>query len=382
MKSSKTNYDFIIVGGGASGLMMAYRMSMDSYFDDKSILILDKEKKSSNDRTWCYWQNNDDEWQDVVHKSWQSIIFKSDLYSAKKNITPYQYKMILSKDFYDKIWNHLEKQSNINFKKTVVENITQLEETAEVITKEETFISKTVFNSILFSKEYQNQLKYPYLQQHFVGFFIKTKTDVFDDSTATFMDFSVAQKGNTRFMYVLPYAKNEALFEYTLFSQDLLAYDEYKREIEKYLADKNINDYEITAKEQGSIPMTSFKFWKNNSKNIIHIGTAGGWSKASTGFTFKNTTKKTAELVSYVKQNKPLKKFHKIDKYWLYDLLLLDILSEKNHLGASIFAKLFQKNKTNKILKFLDEETTFVEEVTIFSKMQIGLFSKALIKRV
>ena len=81
------------------------------------------------------------------------------------------------------------------------------------------------------------------------------------------MDFTVAQKGNTRFMYVLPYAKNEALFEYTLFSKELLPYDHYKSEIEKYLKDKNITDYEIIEKEQGSIPMTSYKFWKNNSKN-------------------------------------------------------------------------------------------------------------------
>ena len=50
------------------------------------------------------------------------------------------------------------------------------------------------------------------------------------------MDFTVAQKGNTRFMYILPYANNEALFEYTLFSKDLLPYNDYKVEIEKYFS--------------------------------------------------------------------------------------------------------------------------------------------------
>ena len=60
------------------------------------------------------------------------------------------------------------------------------------------------------------------LQQHFIGWFIKTKVDTFDDTTATFMDFSVPQKGNTRFMYVLPMDKQTALFEYTLFSKERL----------------------------------------------------------------------------------------------------------------------------------------------------------------
>jgi len=375
-------YDYIIVGGGASGLMSAYRMSKDVFFDDKSILILDKVKKNSNDRTWCYWATKSDEWNDISCASWNDIIFKSDLYNAKEGIAPYQYRMIRSKDFYSKIFTHLETKSNITFQLANVLNIEQRVDCAEVITADTIFKTKTILNSILFNDEYKKQTKYPVLQQHFVGFFIKTKKDSFNDSAATFMDFTVSQKGNTRFMYILPHAKNEALFEYTLFSKDLLPYDHYKSEIEKYLKDKNIKDYEIVEKEQGSIPMTCYKFWKNNTKNIIHIGTAGGWSKASTGFTFKKTTQKTAQLIQHIKEGKSLTKFHKITKFWFYDLLLLDVLSQQNKLGASIFGKMFQKNRASQILKFLDEETSFVEDLKIQLKMPIGLFTKALLKRI
>ena len=375
-------YDYIIVGGGASGLMSAYRMSKDVFFDDKTILILDKVKKNSNDRTWCYWETENDEWNDIASASWKNIIFKSELYKTKESIAPYRYKMIRSKDFYSKIFTHLKTKPNITFQLANVLDIQQLAGTAEVITTDTIFKTKTVLNSILFNDAYKNQTKYPVLQQHFVGFFIRTKKNYFDESAATFMDFTVAQKGNTRFMYVLPYAKNEALFEYTLFSKELLPYDHYKSEIEKYLKDKNITDYEIIEKEQGSIPMTSYKFWKNNSKNIIHIGTAGGWSKASTGFTFKNTTNKTVQLIKHIKEGKSLTKFHKVTKFWLYDLLLLDILSQQNELGASIFGKMFQKSHPNQILKFLDEETSFLEDLKIQLKMPIWLFITALVKRI
>ena len=60
-----------------------------------------------------------------------------------------------------------------------------------------------------------NQKRYPVLQQHFMGWFIKRKRHIFDDSVATFMDFNLPQNGNTRFMYVLPIDKKTALFEYT-----------------------------------------------------------------------------------------------------------------------------------------------------------------------
>ena len=375
-------YDYIIVGGGASGLMSAYRMSKDVFFDDKTILILDKVKKNSNDKTWCYWETENDEWNDIASASWNNIIFKSELYKTKESIAPYRYKMIRSKDFYSKIFTHLKTKPNITFQLVNVLDIQQRVDTAEVITTDTIFKTKTVLNSILFNDAYKNQTIYPVLQQHFVGFFIRTKKNYFDESAATFMDFTVAQKGNTRFMYVLPFAKNEALFEYTLFSKELLPYDHYQSEIEKYLKDKNITDYEIIEKEQGSIPMTSYKFWKNNSKNIIHIGTAGGWSKASTGFTFKNTTNKTVQLIKHIKEGKSLTKFHKVTKFWLYDLLLLDILSQQNELGASIFGKMFQKSHPNQILKFLDEETSFLEDLKIQLKMPIWLFITALVKRI
>lgn len=376
------NYDYIIVGAGASGLMMAYRMANDAFFDDKTILILDKEKKTKNDRTWCYWEKNDGEWDDILNHSWKNIIFKSDFYSAEENITPYTYKMIRGKDFYQKIWNFLENKSNITFLEEPVSEIFQEDKLGKVTTLQNTYFSKNILNSILFSDAYKNQTKYPVLQQHFVGFFIKTKTTTFDDSTATFMDFTVEQRGNTRFMYVLPYKKNEALFEYTLFSADVLPYDEYKSEIENYLLDRGITDYEIIEKEQGSIPMTCYEFWKKNSKNILHIGTAGGWSKASTGYTFKNIDKKTVQLIYHLKSEKSLETFHKKTKFWFYDLLLLDILAKKNHLGAAVFAKMFKNVPPKQIFKFLDEETTFSEDLKICSKMQKRLFSETLFKRI
>ncbi|WP_339660184.1 lycopene cyclase family protein [uncultured Polaribacter sp.] len=374
-------YDYIIVGGGAAGLMMAYRMAKDVFFDDKKILIIDKVKKTTNDKTWCYWETKNGDWDDLLTTSWNTILFESDSLVLEENIAPYSYKMIRSSNFYAQIWKTLEHKNNIHFLEENVVSIHQQKEDAKIITEKAVYTTKTLLNSILFDPSYKKQTTYPLLQQHFVGFFIKTKEDTFKDTTATFMDFTVPQNGNTRFMYVLPISKTEALFEYTLFSSDLLAFDVYKTAIEKYLERKNITNYTIIEQEQGAIPMTCYKFWNKNSTNIMHIGTAGGWSKASTGFTFKNINKKTKELVEHIKDQKPFSKFHKINKFWFYDLLLLDILHEKNYLGANIFSKMFQKSPTHKILKFLDEETSIFEDFQIILKMPPYYFIRALFRR-
>ena len=45
------------------------------------------------------------------------------------------------------------------------------------------------------------------------------------------MDFSVDQQNEIRFMYILPFSKNKALVEYTLFSTSTIEDHEYEAEI-------------------------------------------------------------------------------------------------------------------------------------------------------
>jgi lycopene beta-cyclase len=229
------NYDYILVGAGASGLMMAYRMSKDTFFDTKKILIIDQEKKSINDRTWCFWEKKEGEWDDILVKSWKKIQFKSHIHSLEESILPYQYKMIRSEKFYDTIWKQLASKTNITFIEAAVLSIHQEENSAKVVTSKATFHSKTVINSVLFSDEYKTQTQYPVLQQHFVGFFIKTESETFDDEKATFMDFNIPQNNFCQFMYILPFSENTALFEVTRFGKEKISKDEAVHLLTDYL---------------------------------------------------------------------------------------------------------------------------------------------------
>lgn len=375
-------YDYIILGAGASGLMLAYRMAKDAFFDDKSILIMDKEQHKGNDRTWCYWENGEGEWDQLVHKSWSKIFFGSKAFSQTIPISPFNYKMIKSERFYKALWDLINTKSNISFKQAKVQSFSELKDMVEIKTENGDFFGKKLFNSIPNPKAYKSQERYPVLQQHFVGWFITTESDCFDDSTATFMDFNLPQNGNTRFMYVLPLNKKTALFEYTLFSKELLSYSDYEAAITAYLHKQGIENYEIIEKEKGSIPMTSFVFSELNTKHILNIGTAGGWTKASTGYTFKKTSLKTKQLLSFLKHKEDLSQFSKKTKYWFYDLLFLDVLAKHNDEGASLFASMFKKANTKTIFKFLDEESSLKEDLHVILSVPSKRFTQAFFKRL
>ena len=286
--------------------------------------------------------------------------------------------MVKGLDFYNQVFDLLSKQENITF---VPQKILDIEESETIIlvqTESDSFSCSKLFNSIYNKQKAESQTKYPVLQQHFIGWFIKSEQAVFNPEQATFMDFSVEQKGNTRFMYVLPTSKTEALLEYTLFSHHLLTKEEYEIEIQKYLQKLGVTQYEIVEKEQGSIPMSCYPFWKANTKNVINIGTSGGWTKASTCYTFKNSDKKSSELVAFLQRETNFTKFHQKSKFWFYDLLLLDILDRKNELGSYIFSSMFKNGNPALIFKFLDEETSFSEDIQVILKCPKMLFVKAL----
>lgn len=378
-----SNFDYIIIGAGAAGLLLADALTQDDFFSTSSILIIDRDDKTSNDRTWCFWEKGDGKFDHLLYKSWPNIFFATEHMERSESIAPYQYKMLKGIDFYRHYLDRIKKHPNVTWVKDRVILIEESEHKVLVTSQNGFFTSTKVFNSWMNHQNVTSQKKYPLIQQHFVGWFVKTEKPSFNSSEATFMDFSIPQNGNTRFMYVLPFSETEALLEYTLFSKNTLGKSEYEAGIREYIEQRLGNTpFEITAIEQGNIPMTCYGFHEHNSDSLLNIGIAGGWAKPSTGFTFYNTHKKVAQLVGHLKKNRPLSQFYKRNKFWYYDLLLLDILDRENHLGSSIFGAMFKKRKPQLILKFLDEETSLWEDLKIISACPKLPFLKALWKRV
>ncbi|WP_291965452.1 lycopene cyclase family protein [Maribacter sp.] len=376
-------YDYIIIGAGASGLLLADAMLNDSFFDQKKILLLDKNAKDTNDRTWCFWEKGNGKFEDIVHKKWNSIHFQGKDVLKRTDISPYTYKMIRGIDFYNHYLGRVKESVNITFAQEALINFEESESKVTVHTAKKTYSGKYIFNSLFDYRMATGQKKYPVLQQHFVGWVIKTDKPIFDSKEVTYMDFSIPQKGNTRFMYVLPYANNTALIEYTLFSEELLDKAEYNEAIKHYIQERfACETYEIIEKEAGSIPMTAYDFREHHTNRVRYIGTAGGWAKPSTGYTLMSTATKIPKLIDFLKQEKPLKKLKLKGKFWFYDMLFLDVLHNNNAKGHTIFESIFKTLKPQMVFKFLDEKTSLKEDIVYINSCPKTPFIKALLKRI
>ncbi|MDI9311285.1 MAG: lycopene cyclase family protein [Limnohabitans sp.] len=374
-------YDFIFCGAGLAGLMLLKKMASNGILEGKTILILDPKNKDTQDRTWCYWEKGSGKWDEIVKYKWEKAVFQNNVLSVECLEKQYSYKMIESVDFYKLCLNEL-RGYNVVWKKESVVSVDEDLDFVKVTTNENFYYGRLVFNSILNYNQIKANKKFPLLRQHFVGWFVKTKENNFNSEQATFMDFSVEQKGNTRFMYVLPISRNEALIEYTLFSPGLLEKNEYEEEIAKYLKNQGIFDFEIVRKEEGDIPMTVFPFWENNSKRVLNIGSAGGWTKASTGYTFYNCDKLTDRLLcEFKKKEIDFSQFNLKTRFTFYDAIFIKVLYHNNYLGESVFFSMFGKVSPSKILKFLNEETSVFEELRVLMSCPKLPFIKALFKK-
>lgn len=372
-------YDYIITGAGAAGLSLVMHMIHSGGFCDKRILLVDRDTKRTNDRTWCFWEKGEGLFEPIVYKQWEHLHFHTPALSKELAIHPYTYKLVRGIDFYRHCLGTIEQQPNIEMVQASVEGVfSEGEETGAIINGQKV-LADYVFNSILFDRPQLAKNHY-WLLQHFKGWRIKTVTPAFDAGKATLMDFRTGQGRGTSFLYMLPFSGTEALVEYTLFSGEVLPEGAYDAALKHYIEEEwAIKDYRVEETEFGIIPMTNYPFPARQGR-IVHIGTAGGQTKGSSGYTFRFIQKHSAALVqSLLGQGHPFAIEGARKRFHFYDSVLLNILHGRKLEGSHVFEELFRKNPPQQIFKFLDNETSLVEDMRILATLPIMPFTRAAV---
>lgn len=381
-----SSYDYIIAGGGASGLSLLHHI-LQSRLSDKSILIIDKENKAHNDRTWCFWELGINPFEEIVYHRWDALKFHSPSFSNTLELHPYNYKMIRGIDFYRYVKEEAAKYPNVHFLQAEISELEDQNGQALISAGGKQFYGKFIFNSLRSPSEQQKAENNNYLLQHFKGWVIKTPAPFFDPGQATLMDFRVDQDGDCRFVYVLPTDRQTALVEYTLFSDQLLNEEAYDQALISYLRDFfQLDDYTIEHEEFGIIPMTDMAYPPDEGQHIVNIGTAGGITKPSTGYTFMRIQQDSIQIVDRLLKGKNP---HRKPSAWqqrfmLYDSTLLNVMTKGSLPARDIFTSLFKNNPPQRVFKFLDEQTTFWEEIKVANSVPtlpfLKGFTRALIQ--
>ncbi len=351
-------FDYIIIGGGCAGLSLAYELEVHDKLKNKTLAIIEPRDEYKRDKTWSFWKVFSHNFDDCIKKSWNnfSINTPNETKYIECKSTPYQ--TIDSGLFYEKILTKLRLNKNINFFKSTNE------------------IDNS--NSIIFNSVPKFENNHGNLWQHFCGVEIETDKDFFDENIFNLMDFACDQRNKVHFFYTLPFTKRNALVETTWISElsdeKLKDYDE---QIDNYLSNHlNIRNCKISFKETGAIPL----FRQKNIKklNEIYIGSAGGMTRLSTGYTFLNIQEQSKYIRKNIENIKNVNLYKIKKKYDFLDKILLKVLRNNSHDMSNIFFKVFNSSPKAAI-NFLSNKSNFFEDLEIISKMPKWKFIKEII---
>ena len=351
-------FDYIIIGGGCAGLSLAFELNIHSKLQDKTLAIIEPREEYERDKTWSFWKVSSHSFDDCVKKNWHN--FTINIPNNTKHVecknTPYQ--TIDSGLFYKKIINNLKQNDNIYFFKNINEINTN---------------NSFIFNSVSDLVESKNNL-----WQHFSGYEIESNKEVFDDKIFNLLDFDCDQKESVHFFYTLPYSKTKALIETTWISDlnnsSIINYDD---QLKDYIKNNlRINNYKVNFKETGAIPL----FHPKNIKklNQIEIGTAGGMTRLSTGYTFLNIQDHSKFIRKNLNNIEKARKYGLKTKYKFLDKIFLKVLERNPEKMPNIFYKMFN-GYTDSAIKFLSNKSNVIEDIYIILKMPKWIFLKSLL---
>ncbi|MGY4953645.1 lycopene cyclase family protein [Streptomyces nigrescens] len=366
--------DAVIVGAGAAGLSLAYRLCAPAAGGRPlRVVLVDAPPGplTPQERTWCYWEAPGGAFDDALTASWERLrVHGPGGEATAGRPEPFRYKMLRSRDFEALVDARLAGQDAVVRAEATVESVRDVSGGAEVRGRDAAGRPVTLRARWVFDSRPAGRLPpaRTTLQQHFRGWFVRTRHPEFDPTTADLMDFRTPQPSHgLSFGYVLPLSDCAALVEYTEFSRRTVDTAVYERALRHYTGQVlRLGAFRVTAAEQGAIPMTDGRFPRRAGRAVFRIGTAGGATRPSTGYTFASVQRQTALIAAALLAGRPPvtppphTAWHRA-----MDAVLLRALDSGRVDGAEFFTGLFRTVPMERLLRFLDGRSRLWEDVTI-----------------
>ncbi|PPS78121.1 MULTISPECIES: lycopene cyclase family protein [Streptomyces] len=371
--------DVVILGGGAAGLSLAYRL-LETAVATVTVVEPPDGPARPAERTWCYWDQSDDDadgFGEAVTATWPLLrVHDRDGSPLTVDPAPARYRMVRSAAFERLVHARLAGSPGGRLLRATADTVRDVPGGAEVRCTQPGGRPLTLRARLVFDSRPLHALPPARTQllQHFRGWFVRTRTDRFDPAVADLMDFRVPQpRHGLAFGYVLPLAPDRALVEYTEFSKSPLTTAAYEAALGHYAREVlRLGEFAVETAEQGVIPMTDARFPRRTGTAVFRIGTAGGATRPATGYTFAAVQRHSRAVAAAVRDGRATVPAPHGRRALAMDAVLLRALDTGRIDGPAFFTGLFRRIPTHRLLRFLDGATSLREEWGIGLRTPVG----------
>ncbi|MYU22992.1 lycopene cyclase family protein [Streptomyces sp. SID8352] len=369
--------DIVIVGAGAAGLSLAHRLPSGGPGRPAPAVALIEPPEGPlrpPARTWCFWETGPGRFDAAVTASWQWLRLRGRNGAVVlRSIAPARYKMIRSDDFEALLHRELEGRPGLERVTATVSSVSALPDgTARVRGAGPAGAPLDLRADWVFDSRPPDRppAARTRLLQHFRGWFVRAARPVFEPGVVDLMDFRTRQpEHGLSFGYVLPTGRRTALVEYTGFGPAPLTREAYERELSEYTGRVlGLGAMEVLSAEQGVIPMTDGVFERRagGAGCVFRIGTAGGATRPSTGYTFAAVQRQSEAVARALRAGRcPEPPAPHPLRARLMDAVLLRALDTGRVDGPELFLRLFDRVPAERLLRFLDGRTRLREDLAV-----------------
>lgn len=366
----------LVGGGGAASLVLA---ALGRYNPGVRVAIVDPVHKRGQDRTWAFWGTPGTFLDPLLSATWSEADVVTPAGRRVLPLQPLRYAMLRSAPLYELAGQAEKLLSAVR----VTERAEQaVDDGSRVV------ISGPDGEPLVRAAWALDSRPRPPRRpgrtswlQHFRGWWLESDRPVFDPGRAVLMDFRTPQPARgVSFGYVLPVSDRFALVEYTEFSPAVLSSDEYDAALRGYadLLGLDLGELRVREIEDGVIPMTDGPFDPHPSPRVVRLGTAGGATRPSTGFTFSAMARQADDIAQAVAAGRPPVPSppYPARHLWM-DAVQLRALDRGLVDGVAFFDRLFARNPAERVLRFLDGTTTLREDLTLMSSTPLLPMTRA-----
>jgi lycopene beta-cyclase len=372
-QSEGVQVDLAVVGAGGAGLSVLTQL--DRLVTAASangrpvavptVVLIDPVHRRSNDRTWCFWDDGHNDVEPAVHRAWSKVALIDALgRSQVLDLGSMRYVMVRSQDFYALADDAAARIGAVRIPAPADQVHDGLVLAGGLRVRARWILDSRPAPA--FRRANTSLL------QHFRGWTVRFARDMFDPELPILMDFSVPQPTRgVAFGYVLPSTTRRALIEYTEFSGVRLPGAGYDTALHAYLHRRfgaAPNDYVIDHIEDGAIPMTDAVHARRVDARTFRLGTAGGATRGSTGYTFAAMQRQAASVAAAILAgDEPLPPAAYPARHRWMDAVMLRALDRGLLGGPELFVSLFRGNPTERVGRLRDGRTTRREEFALMT---------------
>ncbi|WP_328347168.1 lycopene cyclase family protein [Micromonospora sp. NBC_00421] len=370
-----------VVGGGGAGSLVLAALARQE-LPGLRVAVVDPVRKRGQDRTWAFWGAPGGDLEPMLSASWSRVEVTTPATARVLELTPLRYAMLRSAPVYERAAEAERRLGAIRLDAAVGaldddggSAVTVRDTDGRVVVR-----AGWVLDSRPRPPRRPGRTAW---LQHFRGWWLESSTPVFDPGRAVLMDFRTPQPARgVSFGYVLPVSDRYALVEYTEFSPTVLDDAGYDAGLRGYagLLGLDLAELRVREVEDGVIPMTDAPFDARPSPRVVRLGTAGGATRPSTGFTFSAMHRQAGQVAAALAAGRPPvpRPAYPGRHRWM-DAVALRAWDSGAVGGPEFFDRLFDRNPASRVLRFLDGATSPLEDLAVMRSSPLLPMTSAVV---